>query len=49
MSEKADIDMEAVEPKPKKQGSKTGKRFDIKKWNAVAMWSWAICTGTLHP
>ena len=24
----------------------TGKRFEIKKWNAVAMWSWAICTDT---
>jgi len=21
-------------------------RFEIKKWNAVAMWSWAICTDT---
>lgn len=28
------------------QGSKSGKRFEIKKWNAVAMWSWAICTDT---
>ena len=25
---------------------KFGKRFEIKKWNAVAMWSWAICTDT---
>ncbi|GMH37039.1 hypothetical protein BSKO_04912 [Bryopsis sp. KO-2023] len=25
---------------------KGGKRFEIKKWNAVAMWSWAICTDT---
>lgn len=31
--------------KPAK-GSKSGKRFEIKKWNAVAMWSWAICTDT---
>ena len=22
------------------------KRFEVKKWNAVAMWSWAICTDT---
>ena len=29
--------------KPSKAG---GKRFEIKKWNAVAMWSWAICTDT---
>jgi hypothetical protein len=27
-------------------GGKDGKRFEIKKWNAVAMWSWAICTDT---
>ena len=26
--------------------SKSGKRFEIKKWSAVAMWSWAICTDT---
>ena len=26
--------------------SKSGKRFEIKKWNAVAMWSWKICTDT---
>ena len=25
---------------------KSGKRFEIKKWSAVAMWSWAICTDT---
>ena len=25
---------------------RTGKRFEIKKWSAVAMWSWAICTDT---
>lgn len=31
--------------KPSK-GAKSGKRFEIKKWNAVAMWSWAICTDT---
>ncbi|WIA42933.1 hypothetical protein OEZ86_008846 [Tetradesmus obliquus] len=28
------------------KGSKGGKRFEVKKWNAVAMWSWAICTDT---
>lgn len=32
------------EKKPKNKSS--GKRFEIKKWNAVAMWSWAICTDT---
>lgn len=30
----------------KAKGNKSGKRFEIKKWNAVAMWSWAICTDT---
>lgn len=34
-------------PGPSKgKGSKSGKRFEIKKWSAVAMWSWAICTDT---
>ena len=28
------------------KGKGSGKRFEIKKWNAVAMWSWAICTDT---
>ena len=27
------------------KGSKGGKRFEIKKWNAVAMWSWAVSGG----
>ena len=27
--------------------SKNAKpRFEIKKWNAIAVWSWAICTDT---
>ena len=25
---------------------KFGKRFEIKKWNSVSLWSWAICTDT---
>ena len=33
----------AVDAKGK---GKATKRFEIKKWNAVAMWSWAICTDT---
>ena len=33
----------AVDSKGK---GKATKRFEIKKWNAVAMWSWAICTDT---
>jgi RING-box protein 1 len=24
----------------------TGMRFEIKKWNAVTMWSWDICADT---
>ena len=24
-------------------------RFEIKKWNAVAMWSWDICADTVRP
>ena len=43
------MEVEAAEPKApadKGKGSKSGKRFEIKKWNAVAMWSWAICTDT---
>jgi RING-box protein 1 len=30
--------------KPKASGS--APRFEIKKWNAVAMWSWDICADT---
>lgn len=30
----------------KSKGPRSGKRFEIKKWSAVAMWSWAICTDT---
>lgn len=24
----------------KKEGKKDGKRFEVKKWNAVALWAW---------
>jgi RING-box protein 1 len=27
-------------------GSGGGPRFEIKKWNAVTMWSWDICADT---
>eukprot|EP00235_Prasinoderma_singulare_P008983 CAMPEP_0119164500 /NCGR_PEP_ID=MMETSP1315-20130426/4358_1 /TAXON_ID=676789 /ORGANISM="Prasinoderma singularis, Strain RCC927" /LENGTH=253 /DNA_ID=CAMNT_0007157671 /DNA_START=168 /DNA_END=926 /DNA_ORIENTATION=- len=27
-------------------GGSEKKRFEIKKWTAIAMWSWAICTDT---
>lgn len=29
-------------PSSKAKGPKGGKRFEIKKWSAVAMWSWAV-------
>lgn len=27
----------------KKEGKKDGKRFEVKKWNAVALWAWGAC------
>lgn len=50
----SDKEMEVEEQRPQDEagpskgtGPKSGgKRFEIKKWNAVAMWSWAICTDT---
>ena len=35
-----------VKPTTSPASKKTNNRFQIKKWNAVAMWSWAICTDT---
>jgi RING-box protein 1 len=35
-----------AEDDAEKPSKANGKRFEIKKWNAVAMWSWAICTDT---
>ncbi|GAB4814790.1 hypothetical protein N2152v2_001836 [Parachlorella kessleri] len=51
MADTEDMEVEqnqgnAEEPQQKKGKGKSGKRFEIKKWNAVAMWSWAICTDT---
>ena len=42
------MDVEQPGPSTEKAAAKpsNGKRFEIKKWNAVAMWSWAICTDT---
>lgn len=31
---------------PKKKKTLPPPRFEIKKWNAVAMWSWDICADT---
>ena len=44
-----DIEQPAPQAEDKGKGkaaASNGKRFEIKKWNAVAMWSWAICTDT---
>lgn len=42
----AEVEPAGPSSRPSK-GPKPGqKRFEIKKWNAVAMWSWAICTDT---
>jgi len=35
-----------IDEETRGKGGSKGKRFEIKKWNAVAMWSWAICTDT---
>lgn len=40
-----DVDQPMSDMPVGKKG-KSGKRFEIKKWNAVAMWSWKICTDT---
>lgn len=40
------MDVDASGPSRPVQRPKSGKRFEMKKWNAVAMWSWAICTDT---
>eukprot|EP01038_Epipyxis_sp_PR26KG_P014065 gene14065-18868_t len=29
-----------------KESQSSGMRFEIKKWNAVTMWSWDICADT---
>lgn len=46
------MEVEEAQPAPSEVAKEAGsskapaKRFEIKKWNAVAMWSWAICTDT---
>jgi RING-box protein 1 len=37
----------AQQAKPTAAGAKPAPRFEIKKWNAVAMWSWDICADTV--
>ena len=52
MADAEAMDVEEAQPAasdaPKEADSSKAptKRFEIKKWNAVAMWSWAICTDT---
>jgi RING-box protein 1 len=52
MMENKNMDVEAtddVDGKPDHSNSNDGQimpRFEIKKWNAVAMWSWDICADT---
>lgn len=42
MAEEKKMDIE----EEKSSSSSTAIRFEIKKWNAVAMWSWDICSDT---
>ena len=53
--ESKDVDMADAEVaattqcKPVPSGATTtAPRFEIKKWNAVAMWSWDICADTVR-
>jgi len=41
-------DAAASEPKKKPSKALAPPRFEIKKWNAVAMWSWDICADTVR-
>lgn len=36
-------------PQPAAKPKANAPRFEIKKWNAVAMWSWDICADTVSP
>ena len=45
----ADIEMkigENITVKEEPSSASKGPRFEIKKWNAVTMWSWDICADT---
>jgi RING-box protein 1 len=44
--EQVEEQQQEVADKKGKGKAAGGKRFEVKKWNAVAMWSWAICTDT---
>ena len=36
-----------LQAKPAAKPAPPAPRFEIKKWNAVAMWSWDICADTV--
>jgi hypothetical protein len=40
-----EVDKSAEAGPSSKAKGKGGKRFEIKKWSAVAMWSWAVRVG----
>ena len=50
MADVEEMAVDAPPPAPKEVGGPSGdkqkKRFEVKKWNAVAVWSWSICTDT---
>ena len=47
MADAMDVEPAAAKGKAKAAAPPAGgKRFEVKKWNAVAMWSWAITTDT---
>jgi len=44
---KMDVEDKTEEVSGKEEGSSgSAMRFEIKKWNAVTMWSWDICADT---
>jgi RING-box protein 1 len=44
---KMDVDMAmTIEETAVTPSTGTAPRFEIKKWNAVTMWSWDICADT---
>jgi RING-box protein 1 len=47
MAEEKKMDVEEkVEEGGKEEAGGSAVRFEIKKWNAVTMWSWDICADT---
>jgi RING-box protein 1 len=45
MAEEKKMDVESS-AQEEDSGVSAGPRFEIKKWNAVTMWSWDICADT---